>query len=59
MPAISAFIVGALLNPASDKADSETVFESFDRQRFQVGHDAVLKMRGRIFRVKFQLPDAT
>src|SRR4026207_764431 len=52
-----AFVVVDLLDPALDKADAEAVLESFDRQCFQVGQNAVLITGGRILRVEFHLPD--
>ena len=53
-----ASIVRDLLDPAFNKADAKPVFESFDRQHFQVGQDAVLKMCVWILRVELHVPDA-
>ena len=49
------FIIDDLLDPAFDEADAQAVLESFDREHFQVGQDAVLKIGGGILCVEFHL----
>lgn len=46
------------LDPALHKADAKAVFESFDRQHFQVGQNTVLKMGVWILCVELHVPDA-
>jgi hypothetical protein len=52
------FIVGELLDPALNKANSKAVLESLDCQYFQVRHYTVLNMGVGVFCLELHVPDA-